>query len=223
MLTDLANKIAQAPAPVRDPEADELIRSKIGSRPDALYVLAQTVLIQNLALDHANQQIRDLQQHPPQAQPGYNAPPSYNAPPAYNAPPPAYTPPPAPPPSPSFFGGGGASGFLRSAATTAAGVAAGALAFEGIRSLFGGIEHLAGFGSTPHFSSFMGQAPGAETVINNYYDSPSGGTADDASLMPPDDTSGDVTDDDTTTVDDTAGADDFDNGDDGSSGGDDLV
>src|SRR5579872_898532 len=149
MLTDLATKIAQAPAPQRDPEADELIRTKIGGRPDALYVLAQTVLIQN------------LQQRPAQpaaAQPNFLG---SNPAPGYNAPPP-------PSPAPGLFGGGGSS-FLRSAATTAAGVAAGALAFEGIRSLFGGI---AGFGSGPHFGSFLGQAPGAETVINNYYDSP---------------------------------------------------
>ncbi len=42
--------------------------------------------------------------------------------------------------------GGGGSSFLRSAATTAAGVAAGALAFEGIESLMHGFGHAAGFG-----------------------------------------------------------------------------
>src|SRR5258708_22199703 len=74
MLDDLANKVAQAPPPAIDPEADQLIRTKIGSRPDALYVLTQTVLIQNMAIDHAHQQIQELQQHaaqPPAApQPG---------------------------------------------------------------------------------------------------------------------------------------------------------
>src|SRR5579862_1447228 len=39
MLTDLANKIASTPAPVHDAEAEELIRTKIGSRPDALYLM----------------------------------------------------------------------------------------------------------------------------------------------------------------------------------------
>ena len=35
MITDLANRIAQTPPPSRDPEAEELIRTKIGSRADA--------------------------------------------------------------------------------------------------------------------------------------------------------------------------------------------
>src|SRR6266567_450081 len=121
MLDDLANKIAQAPAPAIDPEADQLIRTKIGSRPDALYVLTQTVLIQNMAIEHAQQQIQELQQHGaqnpapqpgssflPQSRPwtvpGYSAPPPPPPPatPAYATSPPAYaTPPPygAPPPS----------------------------------------------------------------------------------------------------------------------------
>lgn len=65
-----------------------------------------------------------------------------------------------------MFGGGG---FLRSAATTAAGIAGGALLFEGIQSMFG--QHGGGMlsGST--------MQPGiSETVINNYYDNdPSSG------------------------------------------------
>ncbi|MCU1294115.1 MAG: putative transrane protein, partial [Bryobacterales bacterium] len=62
MLTDLANKIAQTPPPPKDPEAEELIRTKIGSRPDALYLMTQTVLIQNMALQQAQQQLQQLQQ-----------------------------------------------------------------------------------------------------------------------------------------------------------------
>lgn len=140
MLTDLANKIAQTPPPQRDPEAEELIRTKIGSRPDALYLMTQTVLIQNLALEHAKKQIDELQRRAPQA--------------------------------PSS----GSGSFLRSAATTAAGVAAGALAFEGIRSLFGGLGGM--FGGGPHMGSFLGQPPVSETIINNYYDSPEAAATD---------------------------------------------
>src|SRR5208282_2406863 len=125
MLTDLASKIAATPAPAHDAEAEELIRTKIGARPDALYLMTQTVLIQNIAIDHARQQIQELQQKAAQ-QPQPAAPqPSYAPQPQYAPPPPSYA-----PPSPQ--GGGGMSSFLRSAATTAAGVAAGALAFEGI-------------------------------------------------------------------------------------------
>jgi uncharacterized protein len=68
-----------------------------------------------------------------------------------------------------FMGGamGGGGGFLRSAAATAAGVAGGALLFEGISSLFG--NHYAG--------GLMGagMTPGlGESVVNNYYGSDSG-------------------------------------------------
>jgi hypothetical protein len=60
-------------------------------------------------------------------------------------------------------GMGGGGGFLRSAAATAAGVAGGALLFQGIESLFG--QHasagiLGGQGATPGLG---------ETVVNNYY------------------------------------------------------
>jgi uncharacterized protein len=238
MLTDLANKIAQTPAPPRDSEADELIRTKIGSRPDALYIMTQTVLIQNMALEHAKQQIQDLQQRAaqgPQAvspaasssflgagqrqsQPGYAA-----APPP--PPPPSYAPSaPSAPSAPAAPGGG--SSFLRSAATTAAGVAAGALAFEGIRSLFGGsgIGNLGGFGGGTH-SGFLGDAPVSETIINNYYDSPEQSAREDASSYDDSDTQdSDTQDSDAQDSDDSAQSSDDtdfsdDSGDD-SSGGD---
>ena len=67
-----------------------------------------------------------------------------------------------------FMGGGmGGGGFLRSAAATAAGIAGGALLFQGIESLFG--QHYAG--------GLMGggMTPGlGETVVNNYYGSDAG-------------------------------------------------
>ncbi len=176
MLSDLADKIAQTPAPPKDAEAEEFIRSRIGSRPDALYLMTQTVLIQNMAIEQAQHQIQELKQQSPQvARPsaggsflGTQMRPQPGAP-AYGSgqyapppPPPQYAPPSPGGPSP----GGGAPSFLRGAAQTAAGVAAGALAFEGIRSLFshpgyGG----AGFGG-------FGGSPIEETVVNNYYDTP---------------------------------------------------
>src|SRR5262249_13834329 len=59
-------------------------------------------------------------------------------------------------------GGGGGGGLLRSAAATAAGVAGGALPFQGISSMFGPgyANSLYGGGMTPGLG---------ETVINNYY------------------------------------------------------
>src|ERR671933_1973392 len=68
MLSDLADKVAQTPPPPRDPEAEEFIRTQIGKRPDALYLMTQTVLIQNLALDQAKRQIQDLQARSGQGQ-----------------------------------------------------------------------------------------------------------------------------------------------------------
>jgi uncharacterized protein len=71
----------------------------------------------------------------------------------------------AQPPGGGLMGGGGmgaGGGFLRSAAATAAGVAGGALLFQGIEGLFG-----------PHYSGGLmggGMTPGlGETVVNNYY------------------------------------------------------
>jgi hypothetical protein len=157
LLTDLADKISQTPAPPRDPEAEDFIRKNIGSRPDALYLMTQTVLIQNMAIQQAQQQIRDLQQRA--AQPGYSSAPGGSflgqTQPQYAPPQQQYA------QAPQSSG----PGFLRGAAQTAAGVAAGALAFEGIRSLF---SH-PGFGG----GGFgLGGMPVEETVVNNYYDSP---------------------------------------------------
>jgi hypothetical protein len=187
MLADLANKIAQTPPPPRDPEAEDFIRKNIGNRPDALYLMTQTVLIQNLALEQAHQQIQQLQQPtgagvvpsggsflggrqaappppPGYAQPGYGPPQGSYPAPGY-APGSGYGPPPQ----------AGGSSFLRSAATTAAGVAGGMLAFQGVEALLGGLGH-GGFGGGGQ-SGFLGGGGGAgETIIeNNYYDDPGRG------------------------------------------------
>jgi len=225
MLSDLANKIAQTPAPPKDAEAEEFIRTRIGSRPDALYLMTQTVLIQNLAIEQAQHQIEELKQQVPQAErpaaggsflgtqpPPRPGTPSYS-PGQYGAPPPPqYA---APSPSGPSPGAGGPS-FLRGAAQTAAGVAAGALAFEGIRSLFshpgyGG----AGFGG-------LGGVPVEETVVNNYYDTPPheagqqfADTSNDAGQLQ------DAAYDDTQTDDGQLADADYDTGDDGGDFGDD--
>lgn len=180
MLNALANKIAQTQPPQRDSEAEELIRERIGSRPDALYILTQAVLIQNLALEQAQKQIHDLQQSGSQIQ-GQGSSFLGSSPLVSQMPPsgqqfsPVYgsAPPPPSAPSSGWFGSGTGSSFLRGAATTAAGVAAGALAFEGIRALFSGSEHPGGFG-TREAGFLSGAVPTSETIINNYYESPKG-------------------------------------------------
>lgn len=187
MLTDLASKIAQTPAPPRDPEAEEFIRTHIGKRPDALYLMTQTVLIQNLALDQAKRQIQELQSRGGQTQSGgflnqsggggYAQASGPSTPGNYGAPQPGYaqassTPQP----------GAGAPSFLRGAAQTAAGVAAGALAFEGIQSLFSHPGYGMGGGGYG-VGGFGGGGPVEETVVNNYYDTPGGGGGTDNSNL----------------------------------------
>jgi hypothetical protein len=170
MLQDLVRKVEGTQLTEKDPDAEALLNDGLSRDPDALYKLAQTVLIQNIALEQARGQMQRMQQQlappqPPRAtsflgglilisrsmlrlrlrsirprRPNY-------------------------PPPPGYAGGYGPSGggFLRSAATTAAGVAGGMLAFEGIESLIhGGMGGgFGGYGGGPQ-----------ETVINNYYDDP---------------------------------------------------
>jgi len=189
MLADLAAKISQTPAPPRDPEAEDFIRKNIGSRPDALYIMTQTVLIQNMALHQAQQQIQQLQERSGQSAPaassgqsflGGQAQPSTYQQPTYQQqsysapPPPQYAPAPQSQPSRG-------SSFLQNAAQTAAGVAAGTLAVQGIESLFHGGEHMfgggygygGGFGGPGFYGG--GGAPVEENVVNNYYDNSGGG------------------------------------------------
>lgn len=180
LLQDLADKIAQTPSPQRDPEAEDFIRGNIGKRPDALYLMTQTVVIQNIALQQAQQQIQDLQQRTTQPVPaapggsflggGQSAPrggysQGYSGQ-QYAPPPPQYAAPSPAMPSPGIGGGG----FLRGAAQTAAGVAAGTLAADAIASMFG--HHGGGWGGGGFGGGGFGAAPQEEIVENNYYDAP---------------------------------------------------
>lgn len=187
LLVDLAARIAQTPPVNRDPDADAFIRTHIGNRPDALYLMTQTVLIQTAALeqaraqvDQARAQIQQLQPQtgaaaapaavsflggarPPAAQQSIGQP-AYQPAPGYQQggyPPPGYG------AQPQQQGGG----FLRSAAQTAAGVAGGMLAFQGVETLLGGLTHGFGFGGGSNFAGGFG-GPGETVIENNYYDQP---------------------------------------------------
>lgn len=169
LINGLAEQMRSAPAPQIDRDANNLIQRTIGARPDALYILTQTVIVQQMALDQAKAQIEDLkQQTAPQAQTsflpgspqavrqgGYQGSGYQNS--SYAAPP--QQEPPLPPPS-----GGGFSGFLHNVAATAAGVIAGDIAFDALSSLFGG--HRGGYYGG---GGFLGGG-GGETIVNNYYD-----------------------------------------------------
>lgn len=148
LITGLFGRLQPFEAQPRDGEAEALIKETIARQPAAPYLLVQTVLVQEQALKGAQERIAELEAKvnaggaapaasgflgsaprigPWGAQPGAQA---------------AQTAPPAPPTRSPLqaavapqAGGGGS--FLRSAMATAAGVAGGALLFEGIRSMMG--------------------------------------------------------------------------------------
>jgi uncharacterized protein len=174
----------------KDPEAAALIARGMAAQPDAPYLLVQTVLIQDMALTEAHGRIKSLEDQvaaaktAPQSAPssflaGARGSVSASGPwgpaaPPQSAPGPVWTqsggsaPMAAPyqaqqPVMAPLAAPGAGSGFLRQAAMTAAGVAGGALLFQGIQSMFG-----------PHYGAgFLGGTPMqpgiGETVINNNY------------------------------------------------------
>jgi hypothetical protein len=194
LLSALADRVRSAPAQEIDQEADQAIRELVRTRPDTAYVLAQTVLMQDFALRNAQSQIADLTAQLETARQTPKSSGSFlgglfgsgNA-----APQPTSVPPvnpwgrPASPaypvyPQPTSYAGFSpvvmqptqTSGFLRSAATTAAGIAGGALLFEGLQSLFSNHAGYGGFGGGPGFGGFEPRESLSETTINNYYDRP---------------------------------------------------
>ncbi len=186
MIGDLIDRVQKTQLEEKDMDAEQMLQQGLGRNPDALYILAQTVLVQKYALEQAQAQlteakaqIEQMQQRPepkhatsflgnllgrnesaappppiPQQQGWTQVPPG-----AQYAPVGGY-------PQYGTPMGGGGGGFLRGAMQTAAGVAAGALAFEGVESLMHGFGHAAGYGQG--FGGFGGDSQRPE-IINNYY------------------------------------------------------
>ena len=190
LITSLMDRLKKVGGEPKDAEAEALIRQSTAQQPNAPYQLVQTVLIQDMALNQAQTRIADLEKRLADAtartQPtsflGGLAGRTGASPPfgPWGQPAPAapvqgqggygqggygqvgYARPDYAPPPPPLAGVQGGSGFLRSAAATAAGVAGGALLFEGIQSMLG--HHADGIlGGIPQ------QPAITETVINNYY------------------------------------------------------
>jgi uncharacterized protein len=161
LISRLAERIKNAPPQQVDRDAYDLILHTIGTRPDALYLLTQIVIMQEMALNHAQSQGSFL---PRQQQ----APAAYQESRYQDS---SYAAPPPPPPQ-----GGGLSGFLHNAAQTAAGVIAGEIAFDSIASIFG---HRGGglFGGGGFFGGGGGYP--SETIINNNYGDDRGDRGDD--------------------------------------------
>jgi len=190
MIGDLIDRVQKTQLEEKDMDAEQMLQQGMGRNPDALYILAQTVLVQKYALEQAQAQLEQAKAQaqrpepkhatsflgsllgrneepaspppPPPPQQGYGQQQGY---PPYAPGVPQYG---APQYGPPLGMGGGGGGFLRGAMQTAAGVAAGALAFQGIESLMHGFGHAAGYGQD--FGGFGGggQRP-VEEVVNNYY------------------------------------------------------
>jgi uncharacterized protein len=184
----------------RDSEADQLIADNVRQQPYSPYFLTQAVIVQEQALQAANQRIKQLEQQA-QGQPGQSSgggflssifgggasrptPPApqpapvwnqgntgFGQQPGYGQGGPGFGPGGYPPQQGGPWGGApaaGGGGFLHGALQTAAGVAGGALLFDGIRDLMGGHGSPFGIGA--------GMPVGGETVVNNYYGDSSGGS-----------------------------------------------
>jgi hypothetical protein len=62
LVADLFDRLASLEGQPRDPDAERLIRDGLRQAPNAVYVLVQTVLIQDEALKRANARIEELEQ-----------------------------------------------------------------------------------------------------------------------------------------------------------------
>lgn len=182
VLDNFLTQLVQARAGEKDPHADAMITAAIAKQPDAAYLLIQRALLLDQALASAKTQISSLQSELQAARSshagssflgsentwGNNTMTHPAAPPATAAPvqaPPVQAAPAQSVPAarPSFLSGFG--GTLGNIATTAAGVAGGALLFQGIENLF---HHSSGNGLLAQ--SAWGTPAGETTVINNYYE-----------------------------------------------------
>jgi hypothetical protein len=207
LLNQLLKQLVEYKLPSKDAEAESLIHEAAAKQPDTVYLLVQKALIQDHALNNAKARIEELQKQLQSSQSGQssssflgNDPWSQPAsgsgpvPGVNNYQQPRYAPPaqpqpqyqPQPQPQAQSGGGlfGGGSSFLGSVATTAAGVAAGGLLFQGIENLMGHHSGFGqgGFGQGGFGQSGFGQAPEQfteeTTVINNYYGDDNGQLAD---------------------------------------------
>ena len=143
MIEDLFGRIRATAQSQRDAEAERVIAEEMARTPGAAYALAQTVLVQDQALRQAADRVKALEDAA-QAQPQADAQGSILARGGLGGVRPGAVPrtaqpvEPEPHARPGGTAGGGWGGFLAGALQTAAGVAGGALLFEGVKSLFGG-------------------------------------------------------------------------------------
>ncbi len=172
LLTTFLGDLGQARAGGKDPEADAMIRQAFAANPDAAYLMVQHTILSDQALHAAQARIAELESRQTAPAPaasflGGGSPWSGGA-----------TAVPSTAPAQSAFApGGGLGSFLRNVGTTAAGVAAGDMLFEGLSGLFGGGRGGFGMGGMGFGGMGGGYGEPVENVtINNYDD---GGSYDD--------------------------------------------
>lgn len=155
LISGLFGRLQQFESQPRDAEAEALISSSVARQPAASYLLVQTVLVQEQALKAAQERIAELEAraaaapaapssflgNAPKVSPWGGPPTRPASVPSTRSPLQAAVAPAAAPPA------GGS--FLRTAMATAAGVAGGALLFEGIRGLMGNNGGLFGQTAAP--------------------------------------------------------------------------
>ncbi len=179
LIAGLFDRLRSFEAQPRDAEAERFIAGGVASQPAAPYLLVQTVLVQEQALKAAQARIAELEAKAAATPaPGFLASAPKLGPWGSASVPTTSAPQPAAPVAPPMMapgmtqGMGQGGGFLRQALTTAAGVAGGALLFEGIRNMFG---H-----NTGPFGALDSNA--ANLANNNF-----GANDPVAPLLPPDD------------------------------------
>ncbi len=185
LISNLFDRLHTADAAPKDREAEQLIQQKVAAQPSAPYLMAQTVLVQEHALNNAQTRIKDLETRlaeatkshsqqsaggggflsglfggkhadPSPAQTQTNTPPPL---PVRQQPQPvAYAPAAgyAPAPAPASSG----SGFMGTALAAAAGVAGGSLLYNGLENMLGHGGGMFGTGSHMGGGGFMGGGGG---------------------------------------------------------------
>jgi hypothetical protein len=187
LLAGLFERTKSAATAPRDREAEDFIADQVKGQPAAPYLLAQTVIVQEQALEGANARIQELEGLVKALESrgaggllgGFlgggrrtqASPPSFSQPGGPWGPQPGYAPP--PPQYPGYAPEPAGGGFLRGALGTAAGVAGGVLLADSIRNLF---AH-GGMGGMSNLGIASGYTPASETtIINNYYGDEAGGS-----------------------------------------------
>ncbi len=193
LISTLFDRLNAAAAQPKDAEAEEYIRTRVSQLPSAPYLLVQSTLVLQQALTAAQTRIADLEEQVASAQRSgqesggsflsgmgnlFGVGQSSAQPPRGPQTPPPLPPQSAPlsklspPPLPQTGQGPVGGSFLQSALSTAAGVAGGALLFQGIQNLMGHNPGQFGGLAGPSGDVIGGSEPAAENsgVGNNVFE-----------------------------------------------------